>query len=101
MELASRNKSKPWTMDDLELILKHLKIGKTRDPNGWANELFRNEVAGKGLKISMLKLFNKIKFENSIPDFIRNADVVTIYKGKKGGKCDLEKNRGIFLLTIF
>ena len=48
MELASRNKSKPWTMDDLEFILKHLKPGKARYPNGWVNELFENEVAGKG-----------------------------------------------------
>ena len=100
MELASLNKSLPWTMDNLEFILKHIKLGKARDPNGWANELFRNDVAGKQLKISMLKLFNKMKQENYIPDFIRKADVATIYKGK-GEKCDLENDRGIFLVTLF
>ena len=46
----------------------------------------------------MLSLFNKIKFEKYIPDFIRNADVATIYKGEK---CDLENDRGIFLVTEF
>ena len=64
------------------------------------NELFGNEVAGKSLKISMLKLFNKMKIENYIPDFIRYADVATIYKGK-GEKCNLENDRGISLVTTF
>ena len=100
MKLASSNKSLPWTMDELEAVLKNLKEGKSRDPNGWVRDIFSNEVAGKHLKISMLKLLNKIKFENHIPDFIRLADVVTIYKGK-GEKCDLENDRGIFLVTTF
>ena len=100
INLASCNKSAPWTMDDLEFILKHLTDGKARDPNGWVNELFSNEVVGKNLKVSMLKLFNKMKAENYIPDFIRFADVATIYKGK-GEKCDLENDRGIFLVTTF
>ena len=100
MNLASCNKSLPWTMENLEIILKKLKEGKSRDPNGWVRELFGNEVAGKELKNSMLILFNKMKDENYIPDFIRKADVTTIYKGK-GEKCDLENDRGIFLVTVF
>jgi hypothetical protein len=80
-------------MDDLEFILKQMKEGKARVPNGWTNELFFNDVAGKNLKISM-------KTENCIPDFIRKADVATIYKGK-GKKCELENDRGIFLVTNF
>ena len=87
-------------MDDLELILKHLKLGKARDHTGWVKDLLRSDVAGKYLKMSMLKLLNKMKFENYITDFIDLADVATIYKGK-GEKCDLENDRGIFLVTIF
>ena len=100
LSLASANKSVPWTPEDLEMVLKHLKEGKSRDPNGWVNDLFRSDVAGRYLKMSMLKLFNKMKAENYIPEFIRNADVVTIYKGK-GEKCDLQNDRGIFLVTTF
>ena len=48
----------------------------------------------------MLKLFNKIKKEYYIPEFIRLADVATIYKGK-GEKCELENDRGIFLVALF
>ena len=34
MELASSNKSKPWTLDELEIVLKQLKEGKSMDPKG-------------------------------------------------------------------
>ena len=37
-------------MHDLENVLDDLKKGKSRDPNGWVNDLFFNEVAGKYLK---------------------------------------------------
>ena len=99
-DLVNINKSALWTMKDLEDVLNKLKEGKARDPNGWTNKLFTNEVAGKYLKISILILMNKIKSENYIPEFIKNADVTTIYKGK-GEKCSLENDRGIFLVNIF
>jgi hypothetical protein len=41
-----------------------------------------------------------MKEKNHIPDFVRMADVATIYKDK-GEKCDLQHDRGIFLVTIF
>ena len=40
-----------------------------------------------------------MKTENYIPEFIQNADITTIYKGK-GEKNDLENDRGIFLVSI-
>ena len=87
-------------MEDLESVTKDLKKDKARDPNGLVNELFKEGVAGKDLKLSLLKLFNKMKFENYVPEFFRKADVATIYKGK-GEKCDLENDRGIFLVTTY
>ena len=87
-------------MKELEKVLNKLKEGKSRDPNGWVRDLFKNEVAGTQLKISLLMLMNKMKSEKYIPDFIRNADVTTIYKGK-GDKFNLENDRGIFLVTTF
>ena len=100
LDLANRNKSVPWNMNDLESVLKTLKPGTSRDPNGWVRDLFSSDVAGKNLKLSMLTMFNKIKSENFIPEFIRKADVTTIYKGK-GTKASLENDRGIFLVTTF
>ena len=57
--------------------IKHLKNDKARDPEGLLNELFKKEVAGNTFKLSLLKLFNKIKEENEIPNFVKMADVAT------------------------
>ena len=83
LKISQNKKSKTWNMKDLESVLKELKPQKARDPNGWINEIFSSEVAGKNLKISMLKLFNKMKEQNFLPQFLRKADVATIYKGKR------------------
>ena len=99
LKLASKKKSEPWTMDDLEKALKTLKKDKARDPNGWCNELFKDGVAGQNLKISLLAYFNRMKAENEISEFVRLADISTIYKGK-GKKCELINDRGIFVVTI-
>ena len=61
-------------MDDLEAALKALKKEKARDPLGWANELFKEGVAGRNVKLSLLQFFNKMKMENEIPEFVRIAD---------------------------
>ena len=82
LKLAASQKSKAWEMKDLEKVLNGLKMDKARDPNGWANDIFKEGVAGRDLKKSMLNFFNKMRNENYIPDFMRLADVVTIYKGK-------------------
>ena len=99
LELSKRHKSKPWQLVHLEVVLKSLKKNKSRDPNGWINELFTDGVLGHDLKISLLYIFNKIKQENKIPDFVRLADVCTIYKGK-GARNELVNERGIFVVSI-
>ena len=96
---AIQKKSTPWKMEQLEVVLNSLKKDKARDPHGLANDLFREGVAGNFLKLSFLGFFNKMKRDNEIPDFIRLADVTTIYKGK-GSKSDLVNDRGIFIVTI-
>ena len=87
-------------MKDLLKVLSSLKKDKARDPNGWLNDIFKEGVAGNDLRRSMLILFNKMRSEKFIPEFVGLADVATIYKGK-GEKCSLENDRGIFLVTIF
>ena len=39
IELAKQNKSTPWTKEDLDIVIKHLKKGKSRDRNGQRHEL--------------------------------------------------------------
>ena len=99
LKLAEEKKSELWTINQLEEAIKTLKKNKSRDPNGWINELFKDGVAGCKLKLSLLHIFNKIKEDNHIPDFMRLADVSTIYKGK-GSKKELINERGIFVVTV-
>ena len=54
------NKSEPWTTEELETVLKYLKKGKSRDPNGHCNELFHSDTAGVDLKSALLVIMNKI-----------------------------------------
>ena len=50
LKIASRNKTPDWTMDQLETGLEYLKKDKSRDPLGFANEIFHPDVAGMTLK---------------------------------------------------
>jgi hypothetical protein len=99
LKLARSQSTTPWSLEQLETALKTLKLEKARDPHGWLNDIFKEGVAGKNLKLSLLEMMNSMKFHNYIPDFVELADVATIYKGK-GEKCNLENDRGIFIVTI-
>ena len=54
LEKARLTKTPPWTMDQLNAVLKNLKNNKSRDPLGFANEIFKPSVAGKDLKVAIL-----------------------------------------------
>ena len=60
LEAAKKNNTPPWTMNDLEKVLKSLKKNKARDPLGLANEIFHPDVAGEDLKNSKANEQNKI-----------------------------------------
>ena len=100
LQVSKKSKSIPWTLKNLENAISGLKNEKARDPNGLINEIFKEGVAGTDFKHSLLSFFNKMKEQNLIPDFVRAADVATIYKGK-GEKCNLENDRGIFIVSIY
>jgi len=98
IEEAKKNKSEPWSMVDLEKVLKYLKKKKSRDPNDLANELFHNETAGSDLKEAILLLMNKIKDNLEIPEALEKCNITSIYK--KGKKSDFDNYRGIFRVTV-
>ena len=91
-------KSKDWTMKDLDKVLHSLKKNKSRDPEGLANEIFRDPIIGINLKKSLLVMANRIKKCLMIPKFMKKANVTTIPKG--GSKLLLKNERGIFRLSI-
>ena len=59
-EAMKLNKSKPWSVEDLEKVLKNLKNNKTRDPHGLINEIVKPGVIGSDLNKAVLNLCNGI-----------------------------------------
>ena len=100
LEEAKKKKSPDWTLADLEEALKWLNKGKCRDPDGLIREIFKEEVIGHDLKLSLLRMFNNIKRTGIFPSFMKIINISAIYKGR-GDVTDLESDRGIFLVTIF
>ena len=100
LKVCKLRKSKPWTEEKLETVLRSLKMNKSRDPHGLINELFKPGVIGDDLKESLLLLFNAIKDNCHLPEFIQWANITSLYKGK-GEKLVLDNERGIFIVTIF
>ena len=98
MKLASKNKTKPWVMDQLESVLSNLKNNKSRDHEGFINEIFKPEAIGDDLKKSLLLMFNKLKKEKEIPRFMNYANITTVHK--KGPKIELKNQRGIFRVSV-
>ena len=98
IRLAKLRKSPQWDLFKLRKVLKNLKNNKARDPHGYVFEIFKPGVIGKDLEKSLLLLFNKIKKDIEIPKFMEDANITTIYKGKRN-KLDLLNDRGIFLVS--
>ena len=98
LKIASENKSQLWTESDLEKALKSLKINRSRDPEGLVNEIFKKNVIGNNLKISLLTMFNKLKEQQLIPSFMNKANITTVPKGGSG--LLLQNERGIFRVPV-
>jgi hypothetical protein len=67
LEKSKQNKSPPFSEKEVEKVLKSLKSGKCKDPDGYIRDLFQVETIGTDLKESILMMFNKRKVEMVIP----------------------------------
>ena len=59
LKLAVHRKSNHWTMGHLEKVLRSLKTGRCRDPQGYVCDIFR--TGGQDLKESLLNMCNLTK----------------------------------------
>ena len=100
LKMAQQKKTPPWTLQNLEVVLKYLKKNKSRDPLGFANEIFQSNVAGNDLKLAILKLVNRIKSEQVYPSAFESCNISSIYKNKKS-RNSFDNYRGIFRVPIF
>ena len=46
MKLAETRTSPDWKMSDLDIALSDLKLNKSRDHEGYANEIFKQDFIG-------------------------------------------------------
>lgn len=96
--LAAKKHSLDWTLSDLEAALRNLKNNKSRDFEGYLNELFKSDTIGENLKQSLLIMFNKLKKNQLIPQFMNFCNITTV--PKKGSKTELRNQRGIFRTPV-
>ena len=80
-------------------MLKHLKAGKSQDPYGLPNEIFKPDVAGHDLILALKLLMNRIKDEIIYPTPMELCNVTNLYKNK-GERFLYNSHRGIFRTPI-
>ena len=100
MKEASNYKTPDWKIEELEVVLKELKNHKSRDALGYIKELFKPEVCGEHLKLSFLKLMNKIKEKQEYPKSLELCNTTSIYKQKGDGN-NLNNYIGVFRVLLF
>ena len=98
MKLANSSESPMWTMRDLDRVLSKLKNNKSRDFDGFVNEIFKKNVIGENLKKSLLQMCNKLKLNKLIPIFFNFANITTV--PKKGSRIEPRNERGIFRVPV-
>ena len=96
MERAGRKESPDWSMEELDKVLAKIKNNKSRDFEGYINEIFKTPVVGSDLKNSLEIMFNKLRKEKLISRFFNYANIVP----KKGSKLLLKNERGIFRVSV-
>ena len=85
-------------MSDLDTALSNLKNNKSRDPEGYVNEIFKHGVIGKDMKKSLLVMMNELRRKKLIPKVMNIANVTTV--PKRGSRLLLKNERGIFRIAV-
>ena len=98
VEEAETKISPPFSMTELETVLKKLKTGKSRDPDNFVYDLFKYGVIGSDIKLSVLMLMNQMKSQMTIPEEMKTANITILHK--KNSKVDLNNWRGVFVTSV-
>ena len=75
-------------MKELEDTLKSMKLGKSRDPENFVKDIFKEGVIGTDLKMSILMMVNRIKEQTAVPECMETAHITMLHKKKN--KLDLK-----------
>ena len=100
LENAKKNKTPPWTVEDVKHAIKDLKRNVSKDPYDIPNELIMVENAGDDLILAITKLMNMMKDESVFPNALNICNVTNAYKNK-GERNSFDAYRGLFRTPIF
>ena len=95
VQFSSEIKSEDWDLSKIKKICKKLKAGKARDRDDLIFELFKPDFGGDDLMLSLTHMFNGIKSDQLVPNFLQKMAITSLYKSK-GLKSDFSNQRGIF-----
>lgn len=87
----------PPSLEEIEAAIHHLSIGKSPGMDGIPAELLK--AGGKPIALQLRSLFDKIWMHGSLPNELRDASIVHLYK-RKGPRSVCDNHRGISLLSV-
>ena len=99
LDIAKKDKSPQWTVEDIKFVLKHLKKKISKDPYELPNEIFHLSNAGDDLILALTKLMNKIKDLCEFPECLTVCNVTNAYKNK-GDQSKFDSYRGLFRTPV-
>ena len=88
--------NKPINMNEITTAIKQLKKRKACGPDGIPNEVLI--FGGHGIHRILLEMFNTIFETENIPSQWKEAEIISLYKGK-GDREKMEFRRGITLAS--
>ena len=94
LKISKTKTTKAWTLEELKLAIKQLQNNKSRDPEGFINEIFKEKVAIYDLLEAVLKLMIMIKEKQQYPKNFEKCNTTSLYK-KKSRKY-FNNYRGVF-----
>ena len=97
IEEAKKQKEDPYSRNELQIVKKNLKAGKSCGRDLFPPDIFIR--GGHQLDSLILAIFTKLKSSDVVPYQWTEVLIATIYKNK-GGKKMLINYRGIFLKQI-